>query len=77
LTKKVFNSFSNKSLLPVENKKDVLEGRMLGKRPRGKPRRGMIDDLMEGSFMKMKRRAEGRKEWREWVPGACLRAEHL
>ena len=57
--------------------RDVLEGRMLGKRPRGRPRRGMIDDLMEGSFMKMKRRAEGRKEWREWVPGTCLRAEHL
>ena len=57
--------------------RDVLEGRMLGKRPRGRPRRGMIDDLMEGSFVKMKRRAEGRKEWRKWVPGTCLRAEHL
>src|SRR6266496_5887222 len=57
--------------------RDVLEGRMLGKRPRGRPRRGMLDDLMEGSFVKMKRRAEGRKEWREWVPGTCLRVEHL
>ena len=36
----------------------MLEGRMLGKRPRGRPRRGMIDDLMEVSFVKMKRRAE-------------------
>ena len=46
--------------------RDVLEERILGKRlPRGRPRRGMIDDLMEGSFVKMKRRAEGRKEWRE------------
>src|SRR6266581_3149106 len=57
--------------------RDMLEGRMLGKRPRGRPRRGMIDDLMEGSFLKMKRRAEGRKGWRKWVPGTCLRAEHL
>ena len=57
--------------------RDVLEGGMLGKRPRGSPRRGMIDDLMKGSFTKMKRRAEGRKEWRDWVPGTCLRAEHL
>jgi len=33
---------------------------------------------MEGSFMKMKgRAAEGRKEWRKWVPGTRLRAEHL
>src|SRR6266496_277922 len=57
--------------------RDVLEGRMLGKRPRGRPRRGIIDDLMEDSFVKMKTRAEGRKEWRESVPGTCLRAEHL
>ena len=57
--------------------RDVLEGRMLEERPRGRPRRGMIDDLMEGSSVKMKRRAEGRNEWREWVPGTYLRAEHL
>src|SRR6266581_19647 len=47
--------------------RDVLVGRMLGKRPRGRPRREMIDDLMEGSFVKMKRRAEGRKEWIGYV----------
>src|SRR6266496_5795088 len=52
--------------------RDVLEGRMLGKRPRGRPRGGMRDDLVEGSFVKVKRRAEGRKEWREWVPGIHL-----
>src|SRR5258708_4914598 len=57
--------------------RDVLEGRMLGKRPRGRPRRGMIDDLMECSFVKMKRRAEGRKAWRAWMPGTCLREKHL
>src|SRR6266496_240272 len=45
--------------------RDVLEGRMLGNRPRGRPGRGMIDDLMEGSYVKMNRRAERRKEWRE------------
>ena len=56
--------------------RDVLEGRMLGKRPKGRPRIGMIDDLMEGSFAKMKRRAEGREEWRRWVPGTCLTAEN-
>ena len=56
---------------------DGLRRDVLGKRLRGSPGRGMIDDLMEGSFVKMKRRAEGRKEWREWVSGTCLRAEHL
>jgi hypothetical protein len=41
--------------------KDVLEGRMEGKRPRGRPRMGMIDDLKEGSYACMKRRAEDRE----------------
>jgi DNA-binding protein YbaB len=57
--------------------RDVLEGRMLGKRPRGRPRIGMLEEIMEGSFEKMKRRAEGREEWRNWVPRTCLRAEYL
>ena len=57
--------------------RDVLEGRMIGKRPRGRPRIGMISELMEGSFEKMKRRAEGREEWRKWVPRTCLRVEYL
>ena len=30
--------------------RDVLEGRMLGKRHRGRPRRGMKYDLMEGVY---------------------------
>ena len=31
-----------------------MEGRMMGKRPRGRPRAGMVDELMEGSYVKMK-----------------------
>jgi hypothetical protein len=57
--------------------KEVIEGRMLGKRPRGRPRAGMVDVIMEGFYEKMKRRAEGREEWRRWVPKTCLRAEYL
>ena len=45
--------------------RDVLEGRMMGKRVRGRPRIGMLDELMESSFVKMKRRAEG---WKEFDP---------
>ena len=41
--------------------RDVLEGRMMGKRGRGRPRIGMLDELMEGSFVKMKRKAEERE----------------
>ena len=41
-----------------------MEGKMVGKRPRGRPRIGMLEELKEGSFEKMKRRAENREEWR-------------
>ena len=54
----------------------VLEGRMENKRPRGRPRIGMIDDLKEGSYVNMKRRAEDREGWRSWMPMTCLRAEN-
>lgn len=56
--------------------KDVIEGRMEGKRPRGRRRIGMIDDLKEGSYKEMKRRAEDRVSWRSWTPRTCLTAEH-
>ena len=48
--------------------RDVLEGRMVGKRGRGRPRIGMLDKLMEGSFEKMKRKAEMREVWKKFVP---------
>src|SRR5207244_4589662 len=51
----------------------VLEGRMENKRARGRPRIGMIDDLMEGSYVSMKRRVEDREEWRSWLQGAAGR----
>jgi len=40
---------------------------MKGKRPRGRSRIGMIDDLKEGLYVKMKR-AEDRVAWRCWMP---------
>jgi len=49
--------------------KQILEGRMDRKSLRGRPRFGMIDDLKEGSHVKMKRRAEDRVAWRCWMPG--------
>jgi hypothetical protein len=56
--------------------RDVIEGRMEGKRPRGRPRMGMIDDLKGGSYVNMKRRAEDRDDWRCWTPWTCQTAEH-
>ena len=56
--------------------KHVMEGRIAGKRGRGRPRLGIISDLKEGSYVKMKRRAEDREVWRSWVPRTCLRTEN-
>ena len=66
--------------------RDVLEGRMLGSRPQGRPRMGMIDELREidmkagrmkkESFESMKRRAENRQGWRVFMPRTCRKAEN-
>jgi len=37
---------------------------MMGKRGRGRPRIGMLEELMEGSFVRMKMKAEAREVWR-------------
>ena len=37
--------------------REVIEGRMEGKRPRGRPRIGMLEELKKGSFRDIKRRA--------------------
>ena len=45
-------------------------------KPRGRPRMGMIDDLKEGNYAEMKRRAEDRDKWRTWMPRTCRVAEN-
>ena len=49
---------------------------MEGKRPRGRPRIGIIDDIIMGSYEHMKRRAQDREGIRVWVPRTCRAAEH-
>ena len=56
--------------------KDVIEGRMEGKRARGRPRLGMLDELMTGSYVDMKRRTEDRGGWKSYMPWTCRKAEH-
>ena len=51
--------------------KDVVEGRMEGKPPRGRKRTGAIDDLKENSYQDTKRRAEDRVSWKSWIPRTC------
>ena len=56
---------------------EVMEGRMEGKRGRGRRRLGMLDELMdEMSYENMKRKAQNRAEWRDWLPWTCRKAEH-
>ena len=47
----------------------------MGKRGRGRPRIGMLDELMEGSFEKMKRKEAMREVWKKFVPRTCRKAE--
>ena len=66
--------------------RDVLEGRMLGSRPQGRPWMEMIVELWEvdmkagkkkkESFGRMKRRAEDRQIWIVFVPRICREAEN-
>ena len=57
--------------------KDVIEGGIEGKRRKGRPRQGMLHELMEGgSYEQMKRKAEDRELWRKWIPRTCHRAEN-
>ena len=49
----------------------VLEGRMEGKRPMGRPRMGMIDDVLDETYGDMKRKVENRENWRIWKPRTC------
>jgi hypothetical protein len=42
--------------------KAVLDGRMEGKRTRGKPRKRMLDELIVSTYGDMKRKAEKRQE---------------
>ena len=58
--------------------REVIEGKMVGKRGRGRQRVGMLDVLLEGDkFHKMKRRAEDRDEWRSWMPRTCRQSRTL
>jgi len=51
--------------------REVTEGRMEGKRPRGRPRKGMLDELLVKSYDNMKRKAENRDDWRNWMQWTC------
>ena len=51
--------------------KEVIEGRMEGSKPRGRPRLGMLDDLITVLYVDMKRKAEDRVGWKSYMPWTC------
>src|SRR6218665_837470 len=43
--------------------REVMEGRMEGKRRRGRPRQKLMDWMMESGYEKLKENAQQREEW--------------
>ena len=57
--------------------KEVMKGKIEGKRGRGRKRIGVIDELVDNEqYGDLKRRAEDRQGWGVWLPGTCRVAEH-
>ena len=57
--------------------RDEIEGKMEGKRGRGRPRIGMLDVLLDkGSYWEMKRKSQDRTSWRLRMPRTCRETEH-
>jgi len=54
-----------------------MEGRIDGKRPKGRKRIGMLSELKEDGYANMKRRTDNRESWRSWMPRrTCQQTEH-
>ncbi len=57
--------------------KEVIEGRIEGKRPRGRKRLGMLCELKDQGYANMKRKTEDRVLWRKWMPKrTCRKTEN-
>ena len=48
---------------------------MEGKRARGRPRPGMLDEIKMEFYVDMRRRTEDRVGWKSYVPWTCRKTE--
>ena len=50
-----------------------MEGRMEGKRGRGRPTQKLMDWMMEDGYWKLKEKTQHREEWSRWIFGPAGR----
>ena len=49
--------------------KEIIEGRLEGKRCRGRPRQKLLDGMMEEGYRELKDMAQQREKWKHWMFG--------